>query len=58
MDLIKSEYESKKEEKEIHLDNLKKIIIKSNIPCEGNCFYHHETLDIFPELYSKQLPSL
>jgi hypothetical protein len=55
MDLIKSEYESKKEEKEIHLDNLKKIIIKSNIPCEGNCFYHHETLDIFPELYSKQL---
>jgi hypothetical protein len=55
MDFIKMEYESKNDEKQIHLDNLKNIIIKSNVPFEGNCFYYHETLNIFPELYSKQL---
>ena len=55
MDFIKTEYESKNDEKQIHLDNLKNIIIKSNVPFEGNCFYRHETLNIFPELYSKQL---
>ena len=55
MDFIKSEYESKKDEREIHLDNLKKIVIESNVPFEGNCFYYHNTVDIFPELYSKQL---
>jgi len=55
MDFIKIEYESKNDEKQIHLENLKNIIIKSNVPFEGNCFYYHETLNIFPELYSKQL---
>ena len=55
MDFIKMEYESKNDEKQIHLDNLKNIIINSNVPFEGNCFYYHETLNIFPELYSKQL---
>jgi Methyltransferase domain len=55
MDFIKSEYESKKHEREIHLNNLEKIIIDSNVHFEGNCFYYHDTLNIFPELYSKQL---
>lgn len=55
MDFVKSEYESKKGEMEIYLNNLKNIIIESNVPFEGNCFYHHNTLNIFPELYSKQL---
>lgn len=55
MDFIKSEYESKNDEKQIYLEDLKNIIVKSNVPFEGNCFYHHETLNIFPELYSKQL---
>jgi len=55
MDFIKIEYESKNDEKQIHLENLKNIIIKSNVHFEGNCFYYHDTLNIFPELYSKQL---
>ena len=55
MDFITAEYESKNDEKQIYLDDLKNIIIKSNDSLEGNCFYHHTTLNIFPELYSKQL---
>jgi hypothetical protein len=55
MDSIKIEYESKNDETQIHLKNLENIIIKSNVPFEGNCFYYDQTLNIFPELYSKQL---
>jgi len=55
MDFIKSDYESKNNEKQIYLDDLKNIILKSNACLEGNCFYHHTTLNEFPELYSKQL---
>ena len=55
MDFIKSEYESKNDEKNFILDDLKNIIIKSNVSLEGNCFYHHETLNVYSELYSKQL---
>jgi len=55
MDFIESEYESKNDEKQIYLDELKNIIIESNTSLEGNCFYHHTTLNVFPELYSKQL---
>jgi len=50
-----SEYDSKKEEKQIYLDDLEQIIINSNSELEGNCFYYHSSLNIFPELYSKQL---
>jgi hypothetical protein len=55
MDFIKSDYESKNDEKQIILNDLKKIIIESNASLEGNCFYYHTTLNEFPELYSKQL---
>jgi len=55
MEVIKLEYEGKNVEKQIYLDDLKNIIIKSNVSLEGNCFYHHTTLNVFPELYSKQL---
>jgi hypothetical protein len=55
MDFIKSEYESKNEEKKIYLEDLKNIVINSKSYLEGNCFYHHETLNEYPELYSKQL---
>lgn len=55
MDSIKIEYESKNDEKQMHLENLKNIITKSNVPFEGNCFYYHNTLTLFPDLYSKQL---
>jgi len=52
---IISEYESKNFEKQIYLEDLKNIVINSNSCLEGNCFYYHETLNEFPELYSKQL---
>jgi hypothetical protein len=55
MDTIKSDYESKNQEKALYLDDLKQIVINSNSILEGNCFYHHATLNEFPELYSKQL---
>jgi hypothetical protein len=55
MDLIKTEYENKKDEKNNYLEDLKTIIGNSNASLEGNCFYYDTTLDIFPELYSKQL---
>lgn len=55
MDFIKSEYESKNDEKQVYLDDLKNIVIKSNSYLEGNCFYYHQTINAYPELYSKQL---
>lgn len=55
MDFIKTDYESKRDEMQIYLEDLRNIIINCNSYLEGNCFYHHMTLDIFPDLYSKQL---
>jgi len=55
MDFFKSEYESKNDEKQIYLDELQNLIIKSNCSLEGNYFYQHQTLNLAPEQYSKQL---
>ena len=55
MDFIKADYESRSKEMQVYLEDLRNIIINSNSSLEGNCFYHHLSLDIFPELYSKQL---
>jgi hypothetical protein len=55
MDFISDDYENKKEEREKYLKDLHTIIIKSNIPLEGNCFYKHNTLELFSNLYTKQL---
>jgi len=55
MDFIRSQYESKNDEKQIYLNDLRNIVINSNSYLEGNCFYYHATLNEFPELYSKQL---
>ena len=52
---VKLEYESETDKKQVYLDDLAKIIIKSGAQLEGNCFYHNKTLKIFPELYTKQL---
>lgn len=49
------EYERKRDKKEQLLFDLKNIIIQQNYSLEGNCFYHHSTLNLYPELYSKQL---
>lgn len=55
MDFIKTEYDNKCDEKQIYLNDLKDIIIESKCILEGNCFYHHTTLNEYPELYSKQI---
>jgi hypothetical protein len=55
MDFIKPEYESKNDEKQNYLNDLQNIIIASNASLEGNCFYHNESLNLYPDLYSKQL---
>lgn len=55
MDSINTEYKSKNVEKQNYLEDLKNIVINSNSYLEGNCFYHHTTLNEYPELYTKQL---
>lgn len=55
MDSTIAEYESKNAEKQLYLNDLKNIVINSNSELEGNCFYHHTTLNEYPELYTKQL---
>jgi hypothetical protein len=55
MDFIKSDYDSKINDIQNYLDDLTQIIINSNNQLEGNCFYHDNTLQFFPELYTKQL---
>ena len=54
LDLIK-EYEDKKNIKEKYLEDLKTIINNTNSLLEGNCFYHHTTLNLYQDLYTKQL---
>lgn len=61
MDSVKLEYESKKDEKQIYLDDIENIITEINDPLEGNCFYSHCTSNshctsiLQPQLYSKQV---
>lgn len=38
-----------------HLARLHDIVVASGEPLEGNCFYVHQTLTRFPELFPKQL---
>jgi predicted O-methyltransferase YrrM len=52
--LIK-EYENYNDQKEKILEDLKKIIIRSNSILEGNCFYFHKTMNLHTNLYTKQL---
>lgn len=54
IELIK-DYEDKNIIKNQYLDDLKNIILNSNSLLEGNCFYHHTTLNIYDDLYTKQL---
>lgn len=49
------DYESYTAEKNMYLNDLQPIILQSNSRLEGNCFYAHETLNIYPDLYTKQL---
>ena len=49
------EYERCSQKKETCLEALKEIIIASNSPLEGNSFYIHNSLNIYSDLYTKQL---
>jgi hypothetical protein len=51
----KYEYESHFVKKHKILTDLKGLIIDSNSLLEGNSFYVHESLQVYPDLYTKQL---
>ena len=52
---IIQEYKDKTDELQLYLEDLKTIIEDSNEILEGNCFYHHRTLNLCDEMYQKQL---
>jgi hypothetical protein len=52
---IKNKYESHSQEKEEILEKLREIVIYTRSYLEGNSFYVHQTLNLYPELYTKQL---
>jgi tRNA(Leu) C34 or U34 (ribose-2'-O)-methylase TrmL len=52
---IEKEYELHSLEKQQILDNIKNIIVESNSLLEGNSFYIHGSLNLYSELYTKQL---
>ena len=56
MDLAR-EFECKQGEMVILLEDIKSIIVEhiQGEVFEGNCFYYHASLNMFPELYTKQL---
>lgn len=54
-EVIKNEYDSYNDEKQKCLDDIKNIVIESKGSLEGNSFYIHDSLDLFPDLYTKQL---
>ena len=49
------EYDSLDDKKQSILESLKKIVIDTYTPLEGNIFYIHETFNLAPLLYTKQL---
>jgi hypothetical protein len=51
----KTHYEECSSKKQELLDGLKQIVIDSNAVFEGNSFYLHATLNLYSELYTKQL---
>ena len=51
----KNDYESRSVEKEELLYHLKALVIDSRSILEGNSFYHHESINLYPELYNKQI---
>lgn len=52
---IIEEYDNFKDKREFIINGLKNIIIHCKSILEGNCFYHHQTLNIYPELFYKQM---
>jgi hypothetical protein len=52
---IKKEYENCSLEKNMILSDIKQIVIDSKSSLEGNSFYVNASLNLYPELYTKQL---
>lgn len=52
---IRNEYERRSIEKQEILDGLQAIIVDSKSSLEGNSFYVHASLTLYPDLYTKQL---
>ncbi len=54
---LAQDYAEKYPEILIYLEDLKQIIVDHihETEFEGNCFYHHQTVNEYPELYNKQL---
>jgi hypothetical protein len=52
---IIDQYESCSSEKQQLLNDIEQIVIDSKAPLEGNAFYSHDTLNLYPDLYNKQL---
>lgn len=50
-----NDYQNKSEQKQIYINDIKKIVIQSNASLEGNSFYIHDSLNLFTDLYTKQL---
>jgi hypothetical protein len=51
----KNDYENRSVEKQNILDDLKTLIIESKNKLEGNSFYFHQSLNLYQDLYTKQL---
>ena len=51
----KNEYELLQNKKNIFLQNLENIVRQNNSVLEGNCFYRHASLSLYPVLYTKQI---
>lgn len=55
MEIAAREFESKNNDILRHLHELQEIILKVGVVLEGNCFYYHQSLNLFPELLAKQV---
>lgn len=53
--LLAAEYDSLRDERQVHLDKLKGLIVASGVMPEGGCFYNHNSFDDHPSLKTKQL---
>ena len=52
---LKKEYENYSEKRNGYLQDIEQLVIDSKISLEGNTFYHNHSLNLYPDLYTKQL---
>ena len=51
---LQTEYESHSGKRQVHLNMLEQAVLQSGEALEGNSFYVHTTLNLYPALYTKQ----